>query len=82
MTTIYLETERGRPLEGDLLKLLRANTIAVLEELSIREDTQEEEFISFNRKFNSRKGQVVTFLSDLNWINSNPNKGTTQVISS
>lgn len=80
VTTIHLESDQGKKLreDGELQKLLEANTLALFNELSVREDTRQDadndgtldrEAIS-----QDRKGQVVEFLSGLNWINGSEDK--------
>ena len=68
VTTIHLESEQGKNLRENekLQKLVEANTLALFNELSIREDTRQDS--------KDRKGQVVEFLSGLNWINGLKNK--------
>ena len=46
--------------------MVEANTLALFNELSVREDTRQDS--------KDRKGQVVEFLSGLNWINGLKNK--------
>ena len=76
VTTIHLETDQGKKLREDeeLQKLLEANTLALFNELSVREDTRQDS--DDDEKFNlkawerDRKGQVVEFLFGLSWINN------------
>ena len=75
VTTIHLESDQGKKLREDeeLQKLLEANTLALFNELSVREDTRQDSNrdLEFDREAiaQDRKGQVVEFLSGLNWIN-------------
>ena len=72
VTTIHLETDQGREIKEDeeLRTLLQATTLALFNELSVREVSSRElgrdieEVIKLDRK-----GQVVKFLSGLGWIN-------------
>ena len=70
ITTIHLETDQGKKIEegnGEIVELLEATTLALFNELSVNEGSpkKREEVIE-----QDRKGQVVEFLSGLNWINS------------
>ena len=75
VTTIHLESDQGKKLREDeeLQKLLEANTLALFNELSVREDTRQDSNsdTEFDREAiaQDRKGQVVEFLSGLSWIN-------------
>lgn len=83
VTTIYLESDQGKKLREDeeLRKLLEANTLALFDELSLREDISIDS--DWNREFEEhvygiwskdRKGLVVRFLSSLSWINALDNE--------
>ena len=78
--TIHLESDQGEKLREnkELQKLLEANTHALFNELSVREDSRKDS--NGDRVFDSeaiakdRKGQVVEFLSDLSWIKGTEDK--------
>ncbi|MEO1670472.1 MAG: pentapeptide repeat-containing protein, partial [Cyanobacteria bacterium J06631_2] len=80
VTTIHLESDQGKKLREDeeLQQLLEANTLALFNELSVREDTRQDS--NSDREFDreaiaqDRKGQVVEFLSGLGWINGSEDK--------
>ena len=75
ITTIYLETEQGKELQNneELKILLEATTLALFDELSVSEDSLLKKDRNIQRTFEGdrrdRKGQVIRFLSRLNWIN-------------
>ena len=75
ITNIYLDVEDRDQIKQneDLRKLLEANTLAIFDELSINETLQDES--EDNNKLREivldtdRKGEVITFLLKLGWIN-------------
>ena len=75
VTTIHLESDQGEKLRGDeeLQKLLAANTLALFNELSLREDSRkdanDDTELDLEALKSDRKGQVIEFLSGLGWIN-------------
>lgn len=76
VTTIHLESDFGKKLKEDkeLQTLLKATTLALFNELSVREDYQKDSKDNVELGFKTvkydKKGQVIEFLSDLSWIKS------------
>ncbi len=72
ITTIYLETEQGKELQNneELKILLEVTTIALFDELSVSEDSLLKKDTNIEETIKrDRKGQVIRFLSRLDWIN-------------
>ena len=63
VTTLYLETEQGTHLKGDLLKLLQAKTFILLNELSIDESKDDDETI--------RRGVSLRIAKDGKYLDKN-----------
>ncbi len=80
MSNLFSASPQGKKLREDeeLRKLLEANTLALFNELSVREDVREDSDRSLESIQEAwgrdRKGQVVRFLYDLSWIISSEKK--------
>ena len=76
MTTIYIEKAKElKARDEDLIKLVEATTLAVLNTLSVNEkiqlaDRKKDEDEQKQTGTNPTKGQVINFLADLGWINA------------